>query len=68
MKKIININNQKIFNLFIDLFYDSFVLYKDTWNKLSEDDKKAKDYFRYLEEKFNNIALWKPAGIIDLRN
>ena len=64
---IINTNKQKIFNLFLDLFYDSFVLYKDKWNKLSEDDKKEKDYFRYLEEKFNGLALRREDGGIEFK-
>lgn len=67
VKEIINTNKQKIFNLFLDLFYDSFVLYKDTWNKLSEDDKKAKDYFRYLEEQFNSLALFGENGKIEFK-
>jgi hypothetical protein len=67
VKELINTNKQKIFNLFLDLFYDSFVLYKDKWNKLSEDDKKEKDYFRYLEEKFNSLALWRGDGGIEFK-
>jgi hypothetical protein len=54
-KAIFNVNKKRINNLFLELFYDSFNLYKTNWNKLTEDEKKQKDYFRYLEEKLSTI-------------
>ena len=48
-------NKKEINDLFLDLFYDSFLLFKKGWSGLTEDQKKQKDYFRYLEEKLNSV-------------
>ena len=48
-------NKKLISKLFLDLFYDYFIVYKNEWSKMKEDDKKKKDYFRYLEEKLSSI-------------
>lgn len=48
-------NKKLISKLFLDLFYDYFIFYKNEWSKIKEDDKKKKDYFRYLEEKLSSI-------------
>ena len=48
-------NKKLISKLFLDFFYDCFIVYKNKWSKMKEDNKKKKDYFRYLEEKLSNI-------------
>ena len=52
---IFEANKKLISKLFLDLFYDYFIVYKNEWSKMNEDDKKKKDYFRYLEEKLSSI-------------
>jgi len=55
-KKIFETNKKRIHQLFLDMFYDYFILFENNWSTASDDNKK-KDHFRFLKEKLQTIII-----------
>ena len=48
-------DKEKLKGLFLDMFFDFVVFYEKNWESLPDDEKKKKDYFRYVREQLNTV-------------
>jgi hypothetical protein len=48
-------NTEKLKGLFLDMFFDFFIFYEKIWGSLPDDEKKKKDYFRYVREQLKKV-------------
>lgn len=49
-------NTEKLKGFFLDMFFDFFVFYEKNWDSLPDDEKKKKDYFRYVREQLKTVT------------
>ena len=49
-------DKKKLKGLFLDMFFDFVVFYEKNWESLPDDEKKKKDYFRYVREKLKTVT------------
>jgi hypothetical protein len=48
-------DKEKLKGLFLDMFFDFVVFYEKNWELLPDDEKKKKDYFRYVREQLKTV-------------
>jgi len=48
-------DKEKLKGLFLDMFFDFVVFYEKNWESLPDDEKKKKDYFRYVREQLKTV-------------
>jgi hypothetical protein len=49
-------DKEKLKGLFLDMFFDFVVFYEKKWELLPDDEKKKKDYFRYVREQLKTVT------------